>query len=414
MSPALDRCAHRVAQEGLTNALAALQPRPGDVTIHHVGDDLVVTVHSEGRCTRRRTVHRSRPRRHEGARAVLGGVFQAGPFGEQGFAVRAALPLSAGRVAEGAWTPRVVVADDEELVREGLVTIVRSRPYFEVVEPSLMATPPSPQATDLRPDVAPMDVAMPGTDGIEATRRIVGAVPDARVLVLTMVEADDVLFAALRAGPAASSSSRYRATSRGRDTGRSRRGTRCSRSALTRRLIEAHLAGGARRNRVCCTRPTARPTRSAGRGASSNAEAAGAPSLHGPRQLTVKGYVSELLARHGLRDRAQLVQLARRPVGAGVARRVLICRLAVGLPDLHLGVTGDQVVGHGVHHPAHGTEVVGRREVDQVLPGTVTCAGAVDSRSRMASAAMVLDAAAVVRRLSRFTRRAASSRFTVR
>ena len=95
---------------------------------------------------------------------------------------------------------RVLVADDEEIVREGLVAIVDSDPGLEVVGTASDGAEAVAETARLAPDVVLMDVRMPGTDGIEATRRIVSSGGATRVLVLTTVEEDDVVMAALKAG----------------------------------------------------------------------------------------------------------------------------------------------------------------------------------------------------------------------
>jgi DNA-binding NarL/FixJ family response regulator len=95
---------------------------------------------------------------------------------------------------------RVVVADDHPLFRQGLRSLVTDSPETELV--GVAADGEEAVAVTLaeRPDVVVMDLRMPGLNGIDATRRIVAAAPDTRVLVLTMVEDDASIFAAMRAG----------------------------------------------------------------------------------------------------------------------------------------------------------------------------------------------------------------------
>jgi DNA-binding NarL/FixJ family response regulator len=94
----------------------------------------------------------------------------------------------------------VVIADDHPVVRNGLRALVDSLPGMTVVGEAIDGESAVRETQLLRPDVVVMDVRMPGTDGLEATRRITAAVPGTAVLVLTMYEDDDTVFAAMRAG----------------------------------------------------------------------------------------------------------------------------------------------------------------------------------------------------------------------
>jgi len=95
---------------------------------------------------------------------------------------------------------RVLLVDDQELVRGGFRVILDAQPDIEVVGEAGDGHAAIARAAELAPDVICMDVQMPGLDGLEATRRIVGA-PDApAVLVLTTFDRDDYLFQALEAG----------------------------------------------------------------------------------------------------------------------------------------------------------------------------------------------------------------------
>lgn len=95
---------------------------------------------------------------------------------------------------------RVLIADDHPLFRDGLRVMLEAADGFEVVGEATAGEEAVALTASLRPDVALMDIAMPGVNGIEATRRIVTADPQARVLMLTMLDDDDSVFAALRAG----------------------------------------------------------------------------------------------------------------------------------------------------------------------------------------------------------------------
>jgi DNA-binding NarL/FixJ family response regulator len=99
-------------------------------------------------------------------------------------------------------TIRVVVADDQALVRVGFHGIIAATPGFAVVGEAATGAEAVEAARTARPDVILMDIRMPGMDGIEATRQITGAAGtrDVRVLILTTFDLDEYVYAALRAG----------------------------------------------------------------------------------------------------------------------------------------------------------------------------------------------------------------------
>jgi DNA-binding NarL/FixJ family response regulator len=99
-------------------------------------------------------------------------------------------------------TIRVLLADDQETVRAGFRMILESEPDIEVVGEAADGETAVRQATAMRPDVAVMDIRMPGLDGIEATRLLAGpAVPDPlRIVVVTTYDTDANVYTALRAG----------------------------------------------------------------------------------------------------------------------------------------------------------------------------------------------------------------------
>ena len=99
-------------------------------------------------------------------------------------------------------TTRVLLVDDQQLVRIGFRMILEGEDDIEVVGEAADGKAAIDAATRLRPDIIVMDIRMPVLDGIEATRRLVRdrALPDARVLVLTTFDADENVVEALRAG----------------------------------------------------------------------------------------------------------------------------------------------------------------------------------------------------------------------
>lgn len=97
---------------------------------------------------------------------------------------------------------RVVVVDDQDLVRTGLVMIVNAHPDFEVVGEAADGLDAIELVTRLRPDVLLIDIRMPGLDGVEVTRRLAGpGVADpVAVVVITTFDSDDYVLGAVRAG----------------------------------------------------------------------------------------------------------------------------------------------------------------------------------------------------------------------
>jgi DNA-binding NarL/FixJ family response regulator len=95
---------------------------------------------------------------------------------------------------------RVVLADDQEMVRAGLRMLIDFQPDLEVVGEAADGLEAVDAVTRLRPDVVLMDVRMPRCDGIEAARRVLAAVPEVAVVVLTTFDEDASLAEALRAG----------------------------------------------------------------------------------------------------------------------------------------------------------------------------------------------------------------------
>jgi DNA-binding NarL/FixJ family response regulator len=98
---------------------------------------------------------------------------------------------------------RVLLADDQGLVRAGFRMILRAEPDIDVVGEAADGHEAVERARELKPDVVLMDIRMPALDGIEATRRVTALDPPARVLILTTFDLDDYVYESLRAGASA-------------------------------------------------------------------------------------------------------------------------------------------------------------------------------------------------------------------
>ncbi len=97
-------------------------------------------------------------------------------------------------------TVRILVVDDHEVVRRGIRTLLEAQRGWIVCGEAATGSEALKQAKTLKPDVIVLDISMPELDGVEATRQIRKAVPEAGVLILTMHETDEVLREVLRAG----------------------------------------------------------------------------------------------------------------------------------------------------------------------------------------------------------------------
>jgi DNA-binding NarL/FixJ family response regulator len=206
---------------------------------------------------------------------------------------------------------RIVTADDEALIRDGFRMILDSRDDLEVVGEA----PDGTEAVELahlhRPDIVLMDVRMPRLDGIEATGRIVAAKLPTRVLMLTTFDRDEYVYEAMRAG-ASGFLLKTAPTDRLIEAIHLvAAGEALLAPEITRRLIEDFVrrpAPGAPSGRELArlTEREREVLHEIARGRS-NREIA---SLLFLSEATVKTYVTRILAKLGLRDRAQAVVLA--------------------------------------------------------------------------------------------------------
>lgn len=230
-------------------------------------------------------------------------------------------------VTQTSETIRVIVVDDQAMVREGFSALLGAQPGIEVIGSAGDGAEAVRQTLRLEPDVVLMDVRMPELDGIAATRQIMAAPlrTHPRVLMLTTFDLDDYVYEALRAGasgfllkdaPADDLVRAVRIVSGG-DALLAPTVTRRLIAEFASRPVDTHRRGdGDARLRELTPRETEVLSLIAtGR---SNAEIAQSLVLG---EQTVKTHVSRILAKLGLRDRAQAVVLAYesglvRPAGA--------------------------------------------------------------------------------------------------
>jgi DNA-binding NarL/FixJ family response regulator len=206
---------------------------------------------------------------------------------------------------------RVLVADDQALVRGGFRSILETQPDIEVVGEAEDGLDAVEQAARTAPDVVLMDIRMPRMDGIAATNRIVAAPAAPKVLILTTFDLDDYIYQALRAG----ASGFLLKSSPPRELADAVRtiaaGVALLAPDITMRLIADYLA---RPRHVATPNPAidrltpreAEVMQLVARGLS-NSEIAAQLYLSHP---TVKTHVTRVLAKLGVRDRVQAVVLA--------------------------------------------------------------------------------------------------------
>lgn len=201
---------------------------------------------------------------------------------------------------------RVLLADDQALIREGLRTILDAEPDIEVIGEAQDGGRAIEQARALRPDLVLMDVEMPGLDGITATERLLADAAPPRVVILTTFDREDYIVRALRAG----------ATGFLLKTAAPRELAAAVRSAIdadallapevTRRLIESYLGRTDPATAGVLDDLTDREREVLVEIASgcSNSEIAERLFLS---KATIKTHVNRLFAKLGVRDRAQAV-----------------------------------------------------------------------------------------------------------
>jgi DNA-binding NarL/FixJ family response regulator len=203
---------------------------------------------------------------------------------------------------------RVLIADDQALVRGGFRALLDASEGVEVVGEAGDGAQAVRLAADLRPDVVLMDVRMPVEDGLSATRRITAALPEVRVVVLTTFSLDEYVFDALRAGASGFLLKDTEPAELVRAVRVVHDGDALLSPSITRRLVEEYAARakGPAVSLDALTDREREVVALVGTGLS-NEEVAARLFLS---PLTAKTHVSRAMGKLGVRDRAQLVVLA--------------------------------------------------------------------------------------------------------
>jgi DNA-binding NarL/FixJ family response regulator len=207
---------------------------------------------------------------------------------------------------------KVLLVDDQSLLRMGFRLILEAEPDIEVVGEAADGGSGISMAAALHPDVVLMDIRMPGTDGIQATASIVAAGPAVKVLILTTFDLDEYVFAGLKAGasgfllkdvPPAELIAAIRIVAGGEAV---------LAPTATRRLIDQFaplLPGPGQHRDTVLSKLTSREKSVFAHLAAGQSNREIAAELH-LSEGTIKVHVRQILAKLGLRDRIQAVVLA--------------------------------------------------------------------------------------------------------
>ena len=194
LAPGVDMSAYRIVQEALTNAMRYAPGAHVDVTVSY-GCDLRLEVRDDGASASTAT---RRPRAPATASSTCASARRCSAASSRparraggGFVVKARLPRM---------TTRVVIADDQLLVRAGLKMVLEAEDDIEVVGEAADGEEVLEVVRNTKPDVVLMDIRMPVLDGLEASRRLLARDDPPKVLVLTTFDEEEYLYEALRAG----------------------------------------------------------------------------------------------------------------------------------------------------------------------------------------------------------------------
>jgi DNA-binding NarL/FixJ family response regulator len=213
-------------------------------------------------------------------------------------------------------SPRVLIADDQALIRTGFAMILTAR-GIDVVGEAADGVEAVAAARRLRPDVVLMDIRMPNMDGLEAARRVLEQAPHCRVIMLTTFDLDRYVYAALTMGASGFLLKDVSADHLAAAVRLVRTGDALLAPSITRRLVERYAAGDPQAGHVPQRKQVHRDLAALtprelevltlmGRGLS-NTELADRLTLS---EATVKTHVARIFTKLALRDRAQAVVLA--------------------------------------------------------------------------------------------------------
>jgi DNA-binding NarL/FixJ family response regulator len=203
----------------------------------------------------------------------------------------------------------VLIVDDDDLMRAGLRAVLSSDDTIVVADEAADGHAAVRRTRELRPDVVLMDVRMPNLDGVAATREIIAAAPDTRILVLTTFEDDEYVFGALSAGASGFLLKRTRpehliAAIHTVAAGEALLSPSVTRTVISRMAGEPRPASDVRLGDLT---PRERDVLELAARGLSNAEIASTLVVE---ESTIKTHMKRVLAKLGLRDRVQLVILA--------------------------------------------------------------------------------------------------------
>jgi DNA-binding NarL/FixJ family response regulator len=205
---------------------------------------------------------------------------------------------------------RVLIADDQQLVRSGFMVLLDAEPDIEVVGEAADGVMAMAEARRLRPDIVLMDIRMPRVDGIAATRSITNTLPGTRVIILTTYDLDEYVFDALRAGAYGFLLKDVRTAELADAVRTVTDGRALLAPTVTLRMISqfARSPGPAQRDRLLAvlTPREGEVLELVGHGLSNTEIAARLVTS----QTTAKTHVARILLKLGLRDRVQAAVLA--------------------------------------------------------------------------------------------------------